>query len=52
MKASEAKKLKTNTTQCQTGKCAKLSKVDKVELKTVKIKSTKVKSTKVKRNKL
>jgi hypothetical protein len=31
------------------GKCANLSKVDKVELKTVKIKSTKVKSTKVKK---
>jgi hypothetical protein len=30
MKASEAKKLKTNATQCQTGKCAKLSKVNKV----------------------
>ena len=52
MKASEAKKLKTNTTQCQTGKCAKLSKVDKVELKTVKIKSTKVKSTKVKKEQI
>jgi hypothetical protein len=25
MKASEARKLKTNSTQCQTGKCAKLS---------------------------
>jgi hypothetical protein len=37
------------STQCQTGKCAKLSKVDKVELKTVKIKSTKVKTTKVKK---
>ena len=49
MKASEAKKLKSNATQCQTGKCANLSKVDKVELKTVKIKSTKVKSTKVKK---
>ena len=47
MKASEARKLKTNSTQCQTGNCAKLSKVDKVELKTVKnIKSTKVKTTK------
>ena len=52
MKASEAKKLKTNTTQCQTEKCAKLSKVDKVELKTVKIKSTKVKSTKVKKEQI
>jgi hypothetical protein len=30
MTASEAKKLKTNATQCQTGKCAKLSKVNKV----------------------
>ena len=42
MKASKAKSLKTNTTQCQTVKSAKLSKVDKVELKRVKIKSTKV----------
>ena len=49
MKASEAKKLKTNVTQCQTGKCANLSKVNKVELKTVKIKSTKVKTTEVKK---
>ena len=48
-KASKARKLKSNSTQCQTGKCAKLSKVDKVELKTVKIKSTKVKTTKVKK---
>jgi hypothetical protein len=47
--ASEAKKLKTNATQCQTGKCANLSKVNKVELKTLKIKSTKVKTTEVKR---
>ena len=45
MKASEATKLKTNATQCQTGKCAKLSKVDNVELKTMKIKSTKIKTT-------
>jgi hypothetical protein len=37
MKASEVRKLKTNSTQCQTGNCAKLSKVDKGELKTVKI---------------
>ena len=49
MKASEAKKLKTNATQCQTRKCANLSKVNKAELKTVKIKSTKVKTTEVKK---
>ena len=52
MKASEAKKLKTNATQCQTGKCANLSKVNKAELKTVKIKSTKVKTTEVKKEQI